>query len=773
MGKRSEMSDQKLINEIVKSNRDAKRVLLGKYFPQVYDYAARTSRDIVKGEEVLTQAFRQIFDRISAGIEIKDFKILAFQTIYALSRENRVSKVVGVRKPLNFNAEPEFLQADPRQTSQPALLLHDSEIVELTWWIASNIDPAQYSALDLRYRQNFTSEEIGAVVGIRTSDVDVLLDRAEEFLNENLLTILVIGRDLGIDAGLQALSKVERNQETYYIPRSTVRNYVMRSRECQKMRYKYPVALEVFASLANCRPSFGGQSKITNYLLNVDAIEPEDTGDGDVKAYNVNDGLTNDTADINIPKKTIVDNIQCFINRVIYSGSKRLVSILGLIGIISLVILVLLLTFDSDATDETVGFVTKVDGPITVNEETSSAVDLMEFDDVKFTSISHMIGNPSEIMRITIRWDYISGPEGGSDNYLQDKIRGYSFYWDSNVDTLPDRIIDIDQTVVEVISPALSFGQWWFHIRTVDVDGHWSTPMHSGPYVLEKFTRSTLENPDELSAKIQQNHITDLASDSTTSASVLPIQGVTNMVSHDMVTQILDENGLPKTINAVVEIKIGDYAIPSKISELAEPDIDPPVYDKQPDNLSDSIVFQAQSPEQQPETVVAGILQAESNGEKVVELNGELVMVEATIDPQSFLDQSISEIISDPPFSLEEFLDMIVPIKTAGRNSEFLPPIPAFFSGSASLSELIDPEGAQIIATIGEYSSNFVPLTDYSYKLLIIDPLSNDFYGKEISFWLISDDKIFKAGNHAFFEEANLSKGSTSIFRTLNLQFGY
>ena len=100
-----------------------------------------------------------------------------------------------------------------------------------------------------------------------------------------------------------------------------------------------------------------------------------------------------------------------------------------------------------------------------------------------------------------------------------------------------------------------------------------------------------------------------------------------------------------------------------------------------------------------------------------------------------------------------------------------LPPIRNFFSGTAQVNESIEPEGMKIIATIGEYGSNPVGLEDGSYKLLILDPLSNDFYGEEITFWLIAGDKVFKSQNHAVFEEGNLSKGSNSIFRNLNLEF--
>ena len=765
MAERSEMSDQELINEVVNSNKDAKRALLDRYFPQLFDYAARVNRDIQKGEEVISLAFRRIFEEICAGHEIKDFKTRIFHVVYTLSRDDMASKDVRDSVSAEFNLEPEFLQADPHKISKPSLLLHDSEIVELTWWVASNIEPAQYSALDLKYRQEFTSKEIADVLGIRTREVDVLLDRAKEFLNENLSTILIIGRDLGMDAGLQALAKDEKRKGLYYVPSLRVRNYVMGSDAYRKMIDKYPIGLEVFGALSNARPSFGAKLKIANYLVNIDAGGPADGVDSE---------LVTDRVDTKELTETDSGNTKGFPKRMAFFGGQRLIWILGIMGLIGLVSLIVAFGIDANSTDDIPLDLAVVDNSVPPLEQTSSDVDLIEFNDVKFVSSSHMIGSPSEVMRITISWDYIDDMQGSVDDYVQNKVQGYSYFWDSNADSLPDRIIDIEQTVVEIISPTLSFGQWWFHIRSVDVDGNWSTPAHSGPYVLQELAGPTLEVMGEESTKFQQDSGIETGTDSISIVSASLVQEVASMESSDITSQITDHNenrGLSISKHEIAEMPKKDNDEPPAQTEQMEIEIELYPNEEPTDNGNEDNDVGVQALEEQIGSIDTETFGEEVDEANVVDSNAGLGTSESVIQPQTLVDQLTSDVALEVPENLQDVLDNIVPIATAGRNSTMLPPIPNFFSGTADVNDSIDPEGIQIIATIGGYGSNPVGLKDGSYKLLIIDPLTNDFYGEEITFWLIAGDKVFKAQNHAFFQEGNLSKGSESIFRTLNLEF--
>ena len=765
MVERSEMSDQELINGVVNSNKESKRILFDRYFLRVFDYAARVNRDIVRAEQIIALAFERIFEEIHAGHEVKEFRAQIFQSVYTISRDGMASKEGRDLISTEFNLEPEFLQADPHKISQPSLLLHDSEIVELTWWVASNIEPAQYSALDLNYRQGFTSNEIAAVLGLRITEVDVLLNRAKKFLNENLLTILIIGRDLDMDVGLQALTKDDKPDGLYYIPSLKVRNYVMGSDACRKMIGKYPIALEVFAALSNARPSFGAQIKIVNYLLNRDA---------EVSAGNVDSGVDGDRVYTEDATDNDFENTPRPPINWGFIGRQRFIWILGIIAMIGLVSLLMTFGTDSGSTDATPGDISVVDDMVVPLEQSPYDLELIEFKDVNFSSRSHVIGDPSEVMRITISWDYIDDTDGNVDNYVQNKIKGYSMFWDSNPDSMPDRIVDIEQTVFEVISPTLSFGQWWFHITSMDVDGNWSKPVHSGPYVLEKLTGPTVELIEE-STKFRQDSGVDpdIQSMSIVSATLVPgtarIESTASMTSN--ITNQVEDHDVSNSKHETVEMPKADYEKPSEKEEQTVIESQSPSGEKLTDNGGDLNDISPEVSDERTGTIDTETSVVQPYEENVVETNAELDMADSGTQTKPLVEELTSDLNLQLSGNLQDVLNNIVPIGPSGRTIGMLPPIPNFFSGTAQVNESIEPEGIKIIATIGEYGSNPVGLEDGSYKLLMIDPSSNDFYGEEITFWLIAGDKVFKSHNHVVFEEGNLTKGSNSIFRNLNLEF--
>lgn len=766
MVERSEISDQELINGVVNSNKESKRALFDRYFPQVFDYAARVNRDIVRAEQIIALAFERIFEEIYAGREVEEFRTQIFQAVYAITRDGMASKEGRDLISTEFNLEPEFLQADPQKISQPSLLLHDSEIVELTWWVASNIEPAQYSALDLKYRQAFTSNEIAAVLGIRIREVDVLLDRAIEFLNQNLLTILIIGRDSGMDAGLQALTKGEKPDGPYYIPSLKVRNYVMGSDAYRKIISKYPIALEVFAALSNARPPFGSKLKIVNYLLNSHA---------EVSADNVNSGVDGEGVHTEDATSNDFDNTPRSSINLGFIGRQRLLWILGIISMIGLVTLIMILGNESGSPDSIAGDISVVGDPVVPLEQSAYNLDLVEFKDVNLSSSSHVIGDPSEVMRITISWEYIDDTEGNVADYVQNKIKGYSMFWDSSPDSMPDRIVDIEQTVSEVISPTLSFGQWWFHITSMDVDGNWSKPVHSGPYVLEKLMSPTVELIEE-STRVRPDSGVDpdpYESISIVSAPLVPgtasIELAAGMTSK--ITDQVEDSDVSNSKHQTVAMPKADYEKPSGKVEQTVIESEFPSNKKMKDDGGDLNEISSEISDERTETIDTETSVVEPYEENVVEANAELAMSDSGSETKPLGDQSTSDVNLQLEENLQNVLDKIVPIEASGRSIGMLPPIPNFFSGTVQMNEFIESEGNKIIATMGDYGSNPVELEDGSYKLLMIDPLSNDFYGEEITFWIISGDKIFKSENHAVFQEGNLSKGSNSIFRNLNLEF--
>jgi ribosomal protein S27E/chitodextrinase len=61
-------------------------------------------------------------------------------------------------------------------------------------------------------------------------------------------------------------------------------------------------------------------------------------------------------------------------------------------------------------------------------------------------------------------------------------IDGYSFVWDNSPSTVPDSYKEVEESVHDIQSPALSPGKWYFHIRARDNALNWNaSAAHFGP----------------------------------------------------------------------------------------------------------------------------------------------------------------------------------------------------------------------------------------------------------------------------------------------------
>ncbi|HKF14393.1 MAG TPA: S8 family serine peptidase, partial [Gaiellaceae bacterium] len=76
---------------------------------------------------------------------------------------------------------------------------------------------------------------------------------------------------------------------------------------------------------------------------------------------------------------------------------------------------------------------------------------------------------------VDVAWS--GAADGGSG------VSGYSHEWSQSSSTSPDAVEDTAGT--SATSATLSDGSWWFHLRTRDAVGNWSTPIHLGPVKID------------------------------------------------------------------------------------------------------------------------------------------------------------------------------------------------------------------------------------------------------------------------------------------------
>jgi hypothetical protein len=90
--------------------------------------------------------------------------------------------------------------------------------------------------------------------------------------------------------------------------------------------------------------------------------------------------------------------------------------------------------------------------------------------------------------------------EGAADD--QSGVDGFSFAWDRQQSAMPDAVKDAEETVAETTSPSLGNGRWWFHLRTRDNAGNWTSTRHIGPFVIVPRPRCVV--PDVRGKSVRQ-----------------------------------------------------------------------------------------------------------------------------------------------------------------------------------------------------------------------------------------------------------------------------
>jgi PASTA domain len=98
--------------------------------------------------------------------------------------------------------------------------------------------------------------------------------------------------------------------------------------------------------------------------------------------------------------------------------------------------------------------------------------------DPVLSSSSHTVGVASPTKIVRVAWQGArDGPSG---------VDGFSFSWDTSATSVPDDIKDAEETVTGTASPSLAPGRYWFHLRTRDNAGNWTSTVHLGPFVITR-----------------------------------------------------------------------------------------------------------------------------------------------------------------------------------------------------------------------------------------------------------------------------------------------
>lgn len=110
-------------------------------------------------------------------------------------------------------------------------------------------------------------------------------------------------------------------------------------------------------------------------------------------------------------------------------------------------------------------------------------------------STSHEVDAQSNNNFIQMAWSAPDEPNGASDE--DSGVDGYSVSFSQVPEDLPDDSKDLEEDATDY-SEILSDGSWYFHLRTVDNAGNWTSTVHTGPYIIDTAQPlSTLNSPSD------------------------------------------------------------------------------------------------------------------------------------------------------------------------------------------------------------------------------------------------------------------------------------
>ena len=410
----NQLSDDQLAAQAAAGEEAAFSELYSRHSAALYDFVIRTVRDPDTAEEVVQSTFVKAWEslpalRKGAGFRSWLFTIARNRAIDECRRSRRVVPLAVEGEDEGDEFEP-YAVVDPDRATDPQSVLGDSELAELVWNAASALTPKEFTLLDLHLRQGFDADELAGVLGVSKGNVYVMLTRLRHALGESVAALVLARRGSRDCASLDALLSGFENRLDR-ARRAAIQRHIQDCDVCRERSRRFVAPAEIFGSFA---PVGFAAERFERTWARVQR---------------------------NMRPRTQTGWIRGRLN-----GHRRVYFA------VSAVIFVLIA-----ATIAGIALTGGVPHPS---------------DPADVRSISHRLGEPSNVLQVALEWTPPSS------------TRGYSFHWDASSEGLPDKIIDLPGDSAALVSPQLSPGSWYFHLRTQGKGGRWTSTVHLGPFVI-------------------------------------------------------------------------------------------------------------------------------------------------------------------------------------------------------------------------------------------------------------------------------------------------
>jgi RNA polymerase sigma factor (sigma-70 family) len=226
--------------------------LYQRHFQAIYDFVLRTVRDADTAADVVQNTFIKAWETLRQGEPPENVKAWLFTVARnaAIDEMRRRSHIAPPREAADGGGAPMYLQVDPDRLSDPEVVSHDRELVELVWQAARSLNPRDYSLLDLHLRQGLTPDELAESLGARRGSVYMMLSRLKEALEDAVTCLMLARRGRRECPSLDALLAGLQVRDLTKQARRAIRKHLDSCQHCRERSRQFIAPAEIFSSFA-------------------------------------------------------------------------------------------------------------------------------------------------------------------------------------------------------------------------------------------------------------------------------------------------------------------------------------------------------------------------------------------------------------------------------------------------------------------------------------------------------------------------------------------
>ncbi len=288
------------------------------------------------------------------------------------------------------------------------------------WTAAAALSPTEYTVLHYELRAGMGPADIAAATGMRTGAVYTALSRAKGSLAEAFTILQLARRGRRECPALNQQLGAEAQKELTKAVRQAVRDHLKECERCRATSARLVAPAELFASLGLVLPA-------------------------GLRSLRKPDGADQGPPPPADPARR--------------AGRARRIAAVAVAAAAALVAV----------------------GVLAMAGEGSAAPDRTPPADPQLRSPSHALGVPSAERTAVVAWTAGADPKVTGER--TSGVAGYSVAWTNEPGSLPDATVDVAAGAGSASAPITAGRATWFHLRTADRVGNWTSTRRIGPFL--------------------------------------------------------------------------------------------------------------------------------------------------------------------------------------------------------------------------------------------------------------------------------------------------